>query len=171
MCEFCSKIFSLKSSLMSHLSKVHEIAKPYTCTVCNKQFSNGSALENHHRSHKKTKMYCCEICNKQFQNNSALKIHMGSHTKPYSCEHCGKKFGYKNSLELHLLTHNKDKIKSLLNLPEGAFERIFSWRDSLIFIGMNVSKVFLPLHKFAPSHFYRMSKSIDWLKFFMCFLF
>ena len=68
---------SLKSHLETHVQSVHEEMK-YTCTECDKQFSEGSGLERHIQSIHEQVKYTCTECDKQFSEKSHLKRHIQS---------------------------------------------------------------------------------------------
>ena len=84
-CEFCGKIFTLRSTLKRHM-RVHTGEPPYVPPV-----------KEHH----------CEFCGRIFTLRSTLKRHIRVHTgeKPYTCEHCGRAFSLKFNLTAHYMVH------------------------------------------------------------------
>ena len=52
--------------------------KPFSCTMCDKQFTQKSSLTHHINSHQGIKPHLCTICGKQFTKKSNLTVHMRS---------------------------------------------------------------------------------------------
>ncbi|XP_034030372.1 zinc finger and BTB domain-containing protein 49-like [Thalassophryne amazonica] len=87
--------------------------KPYSCSVCEKRFSNCSHLAAHIRTHTGERPYRCEICRKTFITTSALNRHQTIHTegKHYVCNYCGKSFKWMESLGRHVRSvHKRDNM-------------------------------------------------------------
>ncbi|XP_030013354.1 zinc finger protein 595-like [Sphaeramia orbicularis] len=89
--------------------------KPYSCSMCEKRFSNCHHLAAHIRTHTGERPYRCEICRKTFITTSALNRHQTIHTegKPFVCSYCGKSFKWMESLGRHVRCVHKRE-----NLPE-----------------------------------------------------
>lgn len=83
--------------------------KPYSCSICEKRFSNCSHLAAHIRTHTGERPYKCEICSKTFITTSALNRHQTIHTegKRHVCNYCGKSFKWMESLGRHLRSAHK----------------------------------------------------------------
>ncbi|XP_046408712.1 zinc finger protein 37-like [Ischnura elegans] len=109
-CSECEKVFSEKSILVRHI-QTHTKKKLYSCSECEKSFSRKNTLVRHIRTHTKEKPYSCNQCNKSFSEKSHLIDHIRTHTKekPYSCGECEKAYSQKSTLNRHIRTHTKEK--------------------------------------------------------------
>lgn len=85
----CSMFFKSKALFDRH-SRVHSGEKPYSCTICNKSFSQSSNLYKHMKSHV----------------DQDLKWNRQTTLKPFRCvvDNCNKSFITKWSLENHVVT-------------------------------------------------------------------
>uniref|UniRef100_A0A8C5PUM6 C2H2-type domain-containing protein n=1 Tax=Leptobrachium leishanense TaxID=445787 RepID=A0A8C5PUM6_9ANUR len=90
----------------------HEIAnQPFSCSECEKQFTNGIALKKHQRIHTGKKKFKCRECGKCFTCPSSLAKHKRIHIaeKPFKCFECGKDFTMALSLARHKMIHTGEK--------------------------------------------------------------
>lgn len=120
--EFISSPSSLKAGLQEPTLSFHPYhdssseecrEKPYSCSVCEKRFSNCSHLAAHIRTHTGERPYRCEICRKTFVTTSALNRHQTIHTegKHFVCNYCGKSFKWMESLGRHVRSvHKRDDM-------------------------------------------------------------
>ena len=101
-CTDCSKVFSTKSRLATHVSNMHVVGE-YLCQLCGEKFTLKQQLKNHaEKAHAKADGVC-QFCSKTFK-------HLSSHIKDVHmkdeciCPHCAKTFHNKKHLNGHLAT-------------------------------------------------------------------
>ncbi|XP_053266622.1 zinc finger protein 260 [Pleuronectes platessa] len=109
-CSVCNKNFRIKSILTRHM-KTHTGEKPYSCSVCGKSFIQRSYLHTHMNSHSGQKPHTCSHCGRGFTQVGNMNAHMRIHTgeKPHSCSDCGKSFREKADLVKHTIIHTGEK--------------------------------------------------------------
>lgn len=101
-CEICSKMFTYKFQLDTHVQGVHYNMRPFTCNICGKSFKTRYNFGSHMAQHKDIRNFQCPYCSKRCRKNYDLRIHIRTHTKekPFQCSHCKKWF-----------SQNSDRIK------------------------------------------------------------
>ncbi|XP_030269492.1 zinc finger protein 84-like isoform X1 [Sparus aurata] len=109
-CSVCNKNFRIKSILTRHM-KTHTGEKPYSCSICGKSFIQRSYLQTHMNSHSGQKPYTCSFCGRGFTQVGNMNAHIRIHTgeKPHSCSDCGKSFREKADLIKHTIIHTGEK--------------------------------------------------------------
>ncbi|XP_049421610.1 histone-lysine N-methyltransferase PRDM9-like [Epinephelus fuscoguttatus] len=109
-CSICNKNFRIKSILTRHM-KTHTGEKPYSCSVCGKSFIQRSYLQTHMNSHSGQKPHTCSFCGRGFTQVGNMNAHIRIHTgeKPHSCTDCGKSFREKADLVKHTIIHTGEK--------------------------------------------------------------
>ena len=86
-CTFCDKSFTQKVHLTGHINAVHLKLKSFSCTLCDKSFAGKDVLTGHVKSvHEKLKPFSCTFCDKTFSIKSNLSRHVDGIHKKGSCE-------------------------------------------------------------------------------------
>lgn len=76
-CPLCSKRFSRKFNLNTHIKCVHSDEKDYVCPFCQRAFNHSSNLRKHIKTvHGEEKRLPCPQCKKPFKHAEALKSHL-----------------------------------------------------------------------------------------------
>jgi len=90
------------------ITEHHYKPRLYLCTVCDKRFTQKTALIRHKRIHNGEKPFICTVCDKRFIRKWHLNNHKRIHTsddniveKRYSCSDCEKSFTSQTALKYH----------------------------------------------------------------------
>ncbi|XP_063300586.1 zinc finger protein 134-like [Pelobates fuscus] len=102
-CDKCGKGFKYHCKLAAH-QKAHSSEKPFSCSVCSKQFARKSDHVRHEWIHKKGDQLNVE------ENSSDTVQNIGKQKKIkfltlYNCDVCGKQFSYHYSVKRHQKVH------------------------------------------------------------------
>lgn len=116
-CDYCSKQFLLKKSIIDHFHNVHLHIKKHRCAHCTKRFDKIHDLRRHQSVHKNQKEQSnenklkCEFCPRLLANKKTMKIHLKTHTgiKPYECDYCERKFLKPGCLKRHQMSHTGER--------------------------------------------------------------
>ena len=111
VCPYCLDVLKTRYSLQKHISVKHFRHKPFSCTECNKTFSNNCDLKRHRsNSHAQQKMVKCEICLKEYRSGYLARHRQFAHSKhnaPSTCDKCYKVFKTREIMLQHSrLKHN-----------------------------------------------------------------
>ncbi|XP_077482214.1 uncharacterized protein LOC144092921 isoform X2 [Stigmatopora argus] len=90
-CFICHDL--VRTSLHTHMRKMHFPSGDYVCHQCNARFKRLSSLKTH------LVKTCYDQAQQQIEPRSGQDL--------YKCDHCEKGFRYKMSLEAHKRTHNE----------------------------------------------------------------
>ena len=112
-CPNCDKIFNFDSDLEVHMKRIHLKIRDHKCEVCEKMYTNTSALNLHKTIHK-AKSFPCYICDfKAYRKQGMIShielVHLGISPKPYFCQECGKSFALKDHKRIHMDPSNLEK--------------------------------------------------------------
>ncbi|VDN94496.1 unnamed protein product [Brugia pahangi] len=103
-CNICQKeVTHMKGHMMIHTGE-----KPYSCSICKKNFTQLGSMKKHMMIHTGEKPYSCPICRKSFTHKHQLQSHIVTHdmNRPvYHCTVCSKDFQTKNGLKFHMQNH------------------------------------------------------------------
>lgn len=80
-CRFCSKVCNSSGNLKMHVRTVHERARDYTCSYCEKTFAKPDTRKYHEMTHTGEKPNECEECGKRFTQPAALRTHRKIHER------------------------------------------------------------------------------------------
>lgn len=76
-CQFCNRVFPLKSNRKKHVESVHEKRRPHECHLCPKRFYEKCKLAAHIDTvHNNIRRFTCDICFAKFKQNSDCRRHM-----------------------------------------------------------------------------------------------
>ena len=118
-CDICSKVFTLKSSLMRHITSAHN-NESYDCILCKKSFKRKDCLRRHQLSiHSRTYEVSCSKCEKKFARTDNLKKHMKFCCL---CRQCSNNFKNIKDLKDHNCTNLSGKEEVSTNKPVSSLE-------------------------------------------------
>ncbi len=79
--------FERKDVFKNHLA-LHEGAKPFTCHICDKNFSSRSNLQSHSRTHEASSSLQCPTCSKKFNSKKKFNLHVPECLSRIFCPSC-----------------------------------------------------------------------------------
>ncbi len=106
-CGRCGKKFLNRLYLTTHMTRFHNVTKPFLCQVCGDTFTTGE--------HHWLQLYCTykrngltRFASPLFLAASSLKCHLEIHggTRRFTCQTCGKSFRRKDKLAFHEAIHS-----------------------------------------------------------------
>lgn len=131
-CPICKGVY-LRSSLEVHIRN-HSGQRPFTCLICNKDFTTKWNLKLHKWTHasRTSKPYRCDQCKGAFIRETDYVAHMNSHksVKPYTCNYCGAQFIRKYNCQRHVKEHEKGKSFSC-QMCGKSFHRSYYLKDHM----------------------------------------
>lgn len=131
-CPICKGVY-LRSSLEVHIRN-HSGQRPFTCLICNKDFTTKWNLKLHKWTHasRTSKPYRCDQCKGAFIRETDYVAHMNSHksVRPYTCNYCGAQFIRKYNCQRHVKEHEKGKSFSC-QICGKSFHRSYYLKDHM----------------------------------------
>ncbi|XP_068247300.1 uncharacterized protein [Palaemon carinicauda] len=115
-CPHCpNRTFVTQEGYNTHVSSMHEGAKPFACATCGKRFAYQHSLRNHYALHeppKEEREYPCTTCGKVFTHPSSLIYHRESthnNGRLFVCHICNASFKHKQLLQRHYSVHSEER--------------------------------------------------------------
>ncbi|CAF4470892.1 unnamed protein product, partial [Didymodactylos carnosus] len=110
-CTFCEKSYTNMALLLKH-EQVHADLMPFRCTYCGKGFKHRRSLNRHSKLHTGEKKFKCLFCDSSFARSDHLKAHARTHNndKPFQCHICSCGYNSQAALKVHL-SHSHSKPK------------------------------------------------------------
>lgn len=132
-CPICKGTY-LRSSLEVHIRK-HSGQRPFTCLICNKDFTTKWNLKLHKWTHasRTSKPFKCDQCKGAFIRESDYIAHMNSHksVRPYTCNYCGAQFIRKYNCIRHVKEHENNKT-FVCQVCGKSFHRSYYLKDHML---------------------------------------
>ncbi|OMJ80506.1 hypothetical protein SteCoe_19200 [Stentor coeruleus] len=79
MYDGCYKEYKTKYNLIRHINVNHLKKKIGKCSICNKEFVDYDNLKEHLTIHSNTKPYSCTLCGKNYRNKCMMIRHKRDH--------------------------------------------------------------------------------------------
>ncbi|KAL7648198.1 UNVERIFIED_CONTAM: hypothetical protein RMT77_000101 [Armadillidium vulgare] len=79
-CPYCPyESRNCSGAVRRHIKYKHTGEKPFSCSICQMNFTEKCKLNQHTRTHTGEKPFQCDICLKGFGQSTQLKVHMYNH--------------------------------------------------------------------------------------------
>lgn len=104
VCEICGLTSDKFGNYRNHMRTYHRGAKPCTCEICSRRFSNSANLRRHMLGHTGVKPHLCQHCGKSFIQKVTLTDHIAAKHVPcqsYHCKKCDGIFPTRNQYQKH----------------------------------------------------------------------
>lgn len=94
----------------------------YSCSLCQKTFTDQLNFKYHKRTHKDRKLFNCDLCNQKFAREKTLERHRLTHSVPVQpvmleCSSCGDTFEQKSQLKIHVRTMHREESAEAPDAP------------------------------------------------------
>ncbi|XP_028037524.1 zinc finger protein 572-like [Bombyx mandarina] len=122
-CEYCLEDQPDEEALRLH-EATHGGAKPYTCTLCGKNYKRKTTMVHHRQHHRADQpALSCPACPKRFHSERKLQRHAARHgaarsSLRYECPVCAHMFHTRYHALMHLKSHLKEGLIQEENRPE-----------------------------------------------------
>lgn len=117
-CPYCGMRKTTRNELKIHMN-YHTLERTWPCRFCSKVCNSSGNLKMHVRTvHERARDYACSYCEKTFAKPDTRKYHEMTHTgeKPHECEECGKRFTQPAALRTHRKIHERQRKETDDNL-------------------------------------------------------
>ncbi|XP_013164680.1 PREDICTED: zinc finger protein 596-like isoform X10 [Papilio xuthus] len=74
-CEYCSKTFVFKTTMLRHIRQTHLKEKNAECSICGWKLFGGDDLKKHMLKHSSARNVKCTFCDKTFKTKKTMKQH------------------------------------------------------------------------------------------------
>ncbi|XP_048002517.1 zinc finger protein ZFP2-like [Leguminivora glycinivorella] len=130
-CDKCTKSFTSKTSLTTHIDRVHRLLRPpkadysdggrrsqpdwlhwaSVCEHCGKRLSCLATLKIHMNKHTGERPYKCALCPKAYMTPYGLNNHQAFHTgvRKWQCPECPATFMHQSSVYQHRKIHTGER--------------------------------------------------------------
>ncbi|TDG47507.1 hypothetical protein AWZ03_006099 [Drosophila navojoa] len=113
-CPYCGMRKTTRNELKIHMN-YHTLERTWPCRFCSKVCNSSGNLKMHVRAvHERARDYACSYCERRFAKADTRKYHEMTHTgeKPFECEECGKRFTQPAALRTHRKIHERQRTDS-----------------------------------------------------------
>ncbi|KAH8304024.1 hypothetical protein KR018_005919 [Drosophila ironensis] len=110
-CPYCGLRKTTKNELRLHIN-YHTLERTWSCAQCSKVCNSSTSLKKHFRAiHEKARDYACSYCERSFATAHTRKYHEMTHTgeKNFECHECGKRFTQPAALRTHRKVHEREE--------------------------------------------------------------
>lgn len=115
ICPHCGMRKTTRNELKIHIN-YHTLERTWPCRFCPKVCNSAGNLKMHVRNiHERAKDFACSFCERTFAKADTRKYHEMTHTgeKPHACDECGRRFLQPAALRTHRKIHLKENAKKL----------------------------------------------------------
>ncbi|XP_030375474.1 RB-associated KRAB zinc finger protein [Scaptodrosophila lebanonensis] len=113
-CPYCGMRKTTRNELKIHIN-YHTLERTWPCRFCTKVCNSAGNLKMHVRTvHERARDYACSHCDRTFAKPDTRKYHEMTHTgeKPNECLECGKRFTQPAALRTHRKIHQRQREKT-----------------------------------------------------------